>query len=99
MEPSWPPPTAATTWDDQTIPTGTFALDGVSCSSGSDCTAVGQTPAATGVILATTDGGTTWTDQVILAGTVILDGVACTPADCLAVGNGGTLNGTTILRN
>jgi len=71
----------------QTLPSGLYALNGVSCSTAMDCRAVGASTSDAGVIVATTDGGRTWTSQPLPRGIALLNGVSCsTTSDCRAVG-------------
>ena len=80
-------------WSIQRIPTGPAgsALNGVSCTSRSFCTAVGTTfEDSNGVPLAEHWNGTTWTRQPIPATNGLVDdlsGIACTSdISCTAVG-------------
>ena len=74
-----------------TTPSGTTgSLDGVSCSSTTDCIAVGSTrtsTTSTGVAYSTTDGGSTWTKETLPTGVPQLIAVTCpSTTDCVAVG-------------
>ena len=80
------------TWTIQTTPTasGTTVsrLNGVSCTSATACTAVGDDN-SNQVTLAERWNGSTWTIQATPSG-VSLNGVSCTSATaCIAVGSGG----------
>ena len=68
------------------FPSGSFAS--VTCPSVKDCVAVGVTAElATGVVIATTDGGATWVDQTASVGVTSLNSVSCpSTKDCVAVG-------------
>jgi hypothetical protein len=93
------------TWTAQTVPSGIFTLDGVSCASTSDCVAVGDDSSESiGVIVATTDAGTTWTSQTTPSGVANLNGASCgSTSVCEAVGlnqndpAGGTIIGSTVV--
>lgn len=74
------------TWASHTIPTNIKGLEGISCTSGSKCTAGGYTIQGTGVTATTTNGGATWTDYSI-PGIGVLNGVSCpSHAVCTSVG-------------
>jgi photosystem II stability/assembly factor-like uncharacterized protein len=76
----------ADTWSAQSSDV-TSGLNGVGCSSGSDCAAVGDS----GTILTSTDGGNTWTSQNSNVSNTLY-GVACpSSSDCVAVGDSGTI--------
>ena len=74
-------------WQQQATPSG-LSLQGVACTTASDCIAVGRVVASSAAaILTTTDGGEDWTE----ASTVgpLLDAVSCgSPHFCVAVGSG-----------
>jgi len=76
------------TWTQPTLPPDVTDLDGVSCPTTSDCTAVGAYDGAGGtgpVALGSTDGGTTWTAESVPAG-ASMSAVSCTSASqCVSV--------------
>ena len=82
-----------TTWTIQPVPSPTggysIVLDGVSCTSSSACTAVGNyTKSASLVALAERWNGTAWTIQATPAGDDDFYGVSCSSATaCTAVGD------------
>ena len=89
------------TWHSQT--SGTMdGLMGISCSSSSECAAVGDPANITGglndtaiLLLHTSDGGTTWHTQPA-GGVGHLYGVSCAAGGrCVAVGMGGTILGSS----
>ena len=69
------------------LPSGLYALNGVSCASAKDCWAVGASSSNAAIMLATTDGGRSWASQSLPSGISLLEGVSC-PTDkvCGAVG-------------
>jgi hypothetical protein len=81
-------------WAQQTLPApagaGNIQLNGVSCISGSSCTAVGDDGAATGSnVFAERWNGSTWTAQVLPLPAGIggsLASVSCVSATCTAAG-------------
>jgi len=77
-----------TTWGGPTIPASITGLNGVSCSSGADCTAVGITTTgenSVGAAISTSDGSPWTLDNV--PKTDELSGVSCPSAtDCVAAG-------------
>ncbi|MBV8997640.1 MAG: hypothetical protein JO304_01175, partial [Solirubrobacterales bacterium] len=80
---------ASPTWSIQTPPAGALAqYNDVSCSSTSNCRAVGSVAGAAPLIAATTNGGSTWTAQTPPpAAKAALQGVSCaTATSCIAVG-------------
>lgn len=88
------------TWTSSSVPSGLPELTSVSCSSDSNCVAVGS-----GVDITSSDGGATWSAHSIPTKNVGLLGVSC-PAGtstCVAVGVtpdiGGPLNGAIITSN
>jgi photosystem II stability/assembly factor-like uncharacterized protein len=88
------------TWSSSTVPTGLPELKSVSCSSASQCVAVGI-----GVAITSSDGGSTWSANAIPTSNTALLGVSC-PSDtttCVAVGvtpnDGGPLNGAIVISN
>jgi hypothetical protein len=64
-------------------------ISALSCSSASNCLAVGSAAGPPeGFVAATSDGGTTWNQQLLPAGVTHLRALACLSADhCVAVGN------------
>jgi hypothetical protein len=83
-----------TSWTIQRVPSppgsNTIVLNGVSCTSPSACTAVGEYDTSKGAQpgLAERWNGTSWTVQATPAGTDVLDDVSCgTPTTCTAVGD------------
>src|SRR5580692_3854416 len=60
---------------EQTFGPTTQGFNAVSCSSSSDCVAVG-----TGIIEATTDAGSTWNSETVPAGVGALYGISCPSA-------------------
>ena len=89
--------TDGTTWTAQSL-TGTSDVDGISCTSSSDCFIVGDSIVvstsgldATGTASSTTDGGGTWNGATVPAGVEHINAVSCTDAStCRAVGTTGT---------
>ena len=86
------------TWTSSTVPTGLPEMKSVSCSSASQCVAVGS-----GVAITSSDGGATWSAHSIPTSNTALLGVSC-PSDtttCVAVGvipnDGGPLNGAIVV--
>ena len=74
--------TAPTAWYQDTIPSGSTAVNGISCVNSSDCWA-----ATANRVIDTTDGGTVWTGQQLPTNPE-LSGIACVnTSDCWAVGN------------
>jgi large repetitive protein len=70
-----------THWSIQAIPSGA-AVDGITCLSNADCTAVGNK-----TILVTTDGGTIWTSESPPGPNETLYAVSCpSSSTCFAVG-------------
>ena len=71
----------------QTLPSGLYALNGVSCATSSDCWAVGASSSNAGIVVATTNGGSTWSSQSLPSNVSLLDGASCpTSGHCWAVG-------------
>ncbi len=69
-------------WTSQNLPSGTPALDTVTCSNSSTCIAVGQ-----GAIVSTSDTGSNWTLSRPPVANTTLIGVTCVgPTLCLSVG-------------
>lgn len=84
------------TWNVQSLPSGTGILASISCTSSSTCWTVGAdvtgssptTFSTSAIALNTTDAGSTWTSQSIPSSAGILDGVSCaSSSDCWAVGS------------
>ncbi len=76
-------------WTDQAVPSGVTYLEGIACSSTSDCVAVGSHNP--GVILATTNAGTTWSIADSVTSASSMWGATCLPSlVCFAVGDGAT---------
>jgi photosystem II stability/assembly factor-like uncharacterized protein len=88
------------TWSSSSAPTGLPELKSVSCSSASNCVAVGR-----GVAISSSDGGATWSAHAIPTVNTALLGVSCPSGTgtCVAVGvipnDGGPLNGAIITSN
>jgi hypothetical protein len=84
-----------TTWTQSSVPDiGIRVITGVTCSTSSNCFAVGsQGFTGDAEILASSDGGATWSSQTVPTGTSDLSAVACaSPTDCIAVGETATGN-------
>ena len=76
------------TWNPGTIPGGVEQLEGVSCATASDCTAVGA--GGTQIIIGTTNGGTSWLAESAPSVSDVLYSVSCQSASsCVAVGRHG----------
>ncbi len=70
------------------------SLSGVSCSSASDCVALGEAEAsATGAAITTSDGGSAWAPASFPSGAGLLDAVSCQGSSCVAVGSAPELSG------
>jgi hypothetical protein len=87
------------TWVTQTVPATSVSLPGITCTSSTDCYAVGQSQNQpyVGVVDATSNGGTSWTSQSVSTEAEALTSVFCTPSTCFAVGGGGASVGGVIL--
>lgn len=86
-----PPPAMA--WRAQAVPTGTAALDAVTCADTTHCWAAGYSG-----VLATADGGVTWTAQTVPALTAndYVAGISCVDRSaCWAATHAGRLLRTT----
>ncbi len=59
-------------WNPEVIPTQVSGLNGISCATTSDCTAVGFGIFGSPVAIGTTDGGRTWTAETVPAGVGVL---------------------------
>jgi photosystem II stability/assembly factor-like uncharacterized protein len=87
-------------WTSSIVPSGLPELTSVSCSSTSNCVAVGS-----GVAITTSDGGASWSAHTIPTSNTGLLGVSCPSgtSTCVAVGVtpdvGGPLNGAIITSN
>lgn len=67
-----------TTWTPQTVPAGFGNVQGISCSSTSDCVAAGIIGEQGDPVISTTsDGGTEWTNQTVPSGARYLAAVSC----------------------
>ena len=64
-------------WTTDSIPSSVSGLNGISCPTPSDCTAVGFGIFGSPVIVKTTDAGSTWTAQNRTLGCRRVDGVSC----------------------
>lgn len=86
------------TWNAETIPTGTGPLFAVACASSTSCWAVGSDGTfSNGFILATTDGSN-WSKQSVPFGSGPLLGIHCTSAtSCWAVGTDSSFTYGTVL--
>jgi photosystem II stability/assembly factor-like uncharacterized protein len=88
------------TWSSSSLPTGLPEMESVSCSSASQCVAVGS-----GVAITSIDGGVTWNAHSIPTNNTTLLGVSCPSgtATCVAVGvipdDAGPLNGAIVVSN
>ena len=70
-------------------------LFGISCSSATECVAVGSDGDQGGVASTSTDGGTTWTQGALASGEPVLFAVDCpSTANCVAVGQGASARST-----
>ena len=69
-------------WTQQAVPTDVGSLDGIACSTDTQCVAVG------GTTIGTTDGGLSWVDETGPS-SVNITAAVCPPTatGCLAVGN------------
>jgi photosystem II stability/assembly factor-like uncharacterized protein len=82
------------TWSSAMVPTGLGVLQGATCSSESDCLAVGSTStnisdvvAADGELLTSADGGKTWVRSASTPPVDDIEGIACPgPSECAMVG-------------
>ena len=63
--------------DAQPIPAEVSGLNGISCATTSDCTAVGFGIFGSPVVIGTSDGGTSWTPETVPPGVGILTAVSC----------------------
>jgi photosystem II stability/assembly factor-like uncharacterized protein len=78
---------------DPSAPIGAYILSGLTCATQTRCLLVGDaTPgdgSASGVIIASDDGGLTWTFEKAPAGTTFLNAISCpSAAQCAVVGGG-----------
>lgn len=80
------------TWQTETLPSGTAAVDEVACTTGSQCFAGGFNDASgqAAAFATSSDGGSTWSSQSAPAGLTQIAGVSC-PAqnNCVVVGRAG----------
>jgi photosystem II stability/assembly factor-like uncharacterized protein len=78
-------------WNYQVTPSttsGINVLTSISCSTTTECTAVGESESYSGVILTTNDGGTAWNPRPMPSDVAELYGVDCpSTLDCYAVGS------------
>ena len=81
------------TWTALSVTSSTlYELDSVSCTTSSDCVAVGSSGtwellASAGAILQTDDGGSSWTSTPTPTASLNLSAVSCTgPTNCTSVG-------------
>ena len=80
-------PPSPSTWVAATIPSGLGDLYAVSCSSPTDCVAVGQATGGQGAAIETTNGGQSWSSDTVPSGAPPLVAVSCWAAgDCVATG-------------
>jgi photosystem II stability/assembly factor-like uncharacterized protein len=88
------------TWSSSAVPTGLPEMESVSCSSATQCVAVGS-----GVAITSSDGGATWNAHSIPTNNTTLLGVSCPSGTttCVAVGvipdEAGPLNGAIVVSN
>jgi photosystem II stability/assembly factor-like uncharacterized protein len=94
---TWYQTTDGLSWQALTLPSGVGSLSGVSCSSATSCTAVGQQSDGTPLILSTSDGGSTWAEPTVPSEVRSLSAVSCpTSGVCEATGTG-SLGGGVII--
>lgn len=90
------------TWQAQSMPTSTSAIDQITCVGGSQCLAGGFSDASggTAAFASSGDGGRTWQSQPPPSGLSRIAGLTC-PAvnNCIAVGVNGTQSNTVSTRD
>jgi len=81
-------------WQANSLPAGTSALNYVTCPGASTCYAVGQTPpgsVGSGLLDVSADGGATWTTGSNPPGVSAIAGISCVqPQACVAIGSSGS---------
>jgi photosystem II stability/assembly factor-like uncharacterized protein len=87
------------TWQQQSLPTGTGALDKMSCSSASVCLAAGPQVQASqpASYFSTGDGGSTWTANPAPSGFTAISDLSCpSGSTCVVVGRSGGQASTAV---
>ena len=80
------------TWTNATVPS-LGPLFAISCSTATNCVAVGETTGGHGAAIETTNAGATWSSDTVPSGAPPLLAVSCWAAgDCVAVGGGSSLS-------
>jgi photosystem II stability/assembly factor-like uncharacterized protein len=80
------------TWTEDSIPRDTYSFNALSCSTFSDCVAVGTLPTNAGYrtyvaqVMTTTDAGVHWRAERIASASDLTDVQCASPLDCMAVG-------------